>query len=464
VSGTLELLEVAAPLLVGGAGAGYAKIRAPRAYWATIGLPVTLARIGHSYADVMEACRLTREPPLWKVMAARAAGAKSLRPVPPRIVRITPTATGVRLRLRLAKGQDTPDIADMAGRLRHAWSVQAVRVSEIGPRVVELHITGYDVLRNVRMPARSVARSSGLLRVPAAVREDGGVFVRDFRAMPNGLTIGATGSGKSMYARNLIAGLAAQPVALVGIDCKRGVEQAPFAARLSALATDPDTAVDLLRVLVGTEMERRYDLVRERLGVSGRVAAEDVAVDVWGLPEEVRPAPLVMVIDEIAELFLAATKAEEARRNELVTLLVRYAQLGRAAGMFVEVMGQRFGADLGKGATALRAQLTSRIVHRVNDTATAEMALGDLAKPATEAAALISPDRAGTAVAADQSGAWVRIRTPRRDLGDTARHCTAFAHLVPDLPALETFRPVPVTTPADALPVPATVSLVGGGT
>jgi S-DNA-T family DNA segregation ATPase FtsK/SpoIIIE len=40
----------------------------------------------------------------------------------------------------------------------------------------------------------------------------------------------------------------------VGIDCKRGVELAPFAPRLSALATDPEQAAELLPVLV-KEME-----------------------------------------------------------------------------------------------------------------------------------------------------------------------------------------------------------------
>ena len=54
--------------------------------------------------------------------------------------------------------------------------------------------------------------------------------------MPHELILGATQSGKSVYLRNLLCGLARQPVALVGIDCKWGVELAPFAPRLSALA------------------------------------------------------------------------------------------------------------------------------------------------------------------------------------------------------------------------------------
>jgi hypothetical protein len=59
----------------------------------------------------------------------------------------------------------------------------------------------------------------------------------------------------------------AQPVALVGIDCKRGVELAPFDPRLSALATEPHAAAELLPVLV-KEMEHRYDLIKARQGIA----------------------------------------------------------------------------------------------------------------------------------------------------------------------------------------------------
>lgn len=54
-----------------------------------------------------------------------------------------------------------------------------------------------------------------------------------------------------MYLRHLVTGLAPQPVALVSIDCKRGVELSPFAARFSALATNPEQAAELLPVLIG---------------------------------------------------------------------------------------------------------------------------------------------------------------------------------------------------------------------
>jgi S-DNA-T family DNA segregation ATPase FtsK/SpoIIIE len=73
----------------------------------------------------------------------------------------------------------------------------------------------------------------------------------------------------------------------------------------------------------------------------------------------------VLFIGEVAELFLVATRKEEVRRDEMVARLIRLARLGRAAGTCLEVCGQRFGAELGKGATMLRAQLTGRVCHRV---------------------------------------------------------------------------------------------------
>jgi S-DNA-T family DNA segregation ATPase FtsK/SpoIIIE len=336
-------------------------------------------------------------------------------------------------------------VAASAERLRHAWGVHAVYVSEVKPGVVELRLVGFDVLRKVRMPRRT---TGGFLKVPVAMREDATAFVRDYRAIPHQLTLGSTLSGKSMYLRHLVAGLAPQKIALVGIDCKRGVELAPFAARLSALATDPEQAAELLPVLV-REMEDRYDLIKARQGLAPSTPDEEITSDVWGLPEAQRPVPIVLLVDEVAELFLVATKKDEERRDEMVTHLIRLAQLGRAAGIYLEVCGQRFGAELGKGATMLRAQLTGRVCHRVNDEASAKMALGDIAPEAVTAACAIAPERPGLAVAGDTSGGWSRIRTPYLSLGDAATICDVNADRVPGLPALERFRPVAVPRPVN---------------
>ncbi|PNG20118.1 FtsK/SpoIIIE domain-containing protein [Streptomyces cahuitamycinicus] len=444
------LLEVGGPVAAVGGGAAYARAKHPGVYWSTVGLPISTARLLSSYGSVMEACGLTVAPTRLRVLAVKATTRREVRPVPPRRGIIRPTSTGLRLRLRLAPGQEPADVAASAERLRHAWGVHAVYVTTIKPGVVELRLVGFDVLRRVRMPRRVDAE---FLQVPVALREDAMPFIRDYRTVPHQLTLGATLSGKSMYLRHLITGLASQPVALIGIDCKRGVELAPFASRLSALATEPEQAADLLPVLV-KEMEDRYDLIKARQGIAPNTPAEEITSDVWGLPDSERPVPIVLFVDEVAELFLVATRKDEERRDEMVTQLIRLAQLGRAAGIYLEVCGQRFGAELGKGATMLRAQLTGRVCHRVNDEASAKMALGDIAPEAVTAACAIAPEQPGLAVAGDTSGGWSRIRTPYLSLGDAAETCREWAHLVPDLPALKPFRPDVPVRPVEA-PGPA---------
>lgn len=80
----------------------------------------------------------------------------------------------------------------------------------------------------------------------------------------------------------------------------------------------------------------------------------EITSDIWGLPETERPVLVVLFVEEVAELFLVATKKGEEPRDEMVTHLIGLAQLGRAADIYLEVWGQRFGGELGKGATLLR--------------------------------------------------------------------------------------------------------------
>ncbi|MER6441685.1 FtsK/SpoIIIE domain-containing protein [Streptomyces sp. NPDC001185] len=433
----LTLWLEATGALTGAGGLGYAKVRAPRVYWSLVGLPATWGRFTLTYRSTMDVCGLTVQPSGFRAFMTRNVARREVRPVPPKVRRVRPTSAGLRITLRLPAGLEPADLAASSERLRHAWGVRSVSVVETKPGFVELRMTGYDVLNRVRLPRRAVPAD---MVVPVALREDGTVFERDYRKVPMALTLGATLSGKSMFQRNLVTGLARLPIGLVGIDCKRGVEQGRYAPRLSALATTPETAGALLDVLVA-EMEDRFDLLAGH-GVS----------ELWDLPEKVRPVPLVVLIDEIAELFLVASKKEEPARDRAVMQLVRLGQMARAVGIYLEVCGQRFGSDLGKGATALRAQLTGRVVHRVNDKQTAEMGLGDIAPDAVVAVTGIAPDRPGVAVAGDTSGGWSRIRTPEITPDEAAAVCREFAHLTPELPFLAPFRPAVRPVPMPTAP------------
>ncbi|MCI4142269.1 FtsK/SpoIIIE domain-containing protein [Streptomyces sp. MMS20-AI2-20] len=428
--------------------------RLPVLSWWLVGYPAVTLRVLATYRATMDACGLTVPASAMRRATARMVG-RQAAPVPPCRSLPLPTGSGLVMRLRMAAGQAPEDFNASADRLRHAWGAHAVHVRPTKPGRLELRLVGWDVLADVRPPRRRLRTEP--LTLPLALREDGHWHVRDFRTVPHELILGATQSGKSVYLRNLLCGLARQPVALVGIDCKWGVELAPFAPRLSALADTPDRANDLFDVLVD-EMEARFRLI----GMRGGAGSDAVLTsDVWGLPEKVRPVPVVVVVDEVAELFLAASKDDEKRRDAMVTKLIRLAQLGRAAGIYLEVCGQRFGAELGKGATMLRAQLTGRVCHRVNDETSANMALGDIAPEAALAATRIPAERPGVAVVGDSSGGWSRVRSPHLTLEDAAAVCRDTSGLIPELPRLEAFRPVVAQPSAAPAAQPAARPVTG---
>lgn len=216
--------------------AGLLRWRRPAWYWMTFGVTFAALRVLVRYVSVMDACGLTVPPSRWRL--ARIAN----RPVPesraPRILRLRPTRTGLVLRLKLRPGQDAFDIAAAPDRLRHSFGLYGVTSRELRSGVVELRMTGYDVLKRVQMPART---DPAPMRVPVALREDGSVHYRDYRTVPHGLTLGATESGKSVYQRNLVAGLAPMDVALVGIDCKQGWNSSRSPAGSPRSPTTPTT-------------------------------------------------------------------------------------------------------------------------------------------------------------------------------------------------------------------------------
>ncbi|WP_406355276.1 FtsK/SpoIIIE domain-containing protein [Streptomyces sp. NBC_01635] len=432
------------------AAAGLLRWRRPAWYWLTFGVTLAALRVLIRYGSVMDACGLTVPAPRWRLTVARVTNRPIPGPRAPRILRVRVTRTGLVLRLKLRPGQDAFDVAAATDRLRHSFALYGVTSRELRSGVVELRMTGYDVLKRVQMPA--LADDARPMRVPVALREDGSVHFRDYRTVPHALTLGATESGKSVYQRNLVAALAPHHVALVGIDCKQGVELFPLARRFSALADNPDTAAELLDALV-SHMQDVYQLIRAEQRITADVPDAEIAADIWDLREDLRPVPVVVMVDEVAELALFASKEEEKRRDRIITALARLAQLGRAAGIYLEICGQRFGSELGRGITMLRAQLTGRTAHRVNDESSANMAFGDIAPDAVLAAIQIPTDTPGVAVTGDSSGGWARIRAPHTSLRQAVNICNRHADLTPDVPALAPFRPVlgtlaPVPAPA----------------
>jgi hypothetical protein len=442
---TTSQVVLACALAASAAGAWAWRRSSPRSFWLVAVFPLLAVRVYLTWPHVASGCRLSsrRRRWRWTLDAVPVAGSLARRSAvlaeprrrvrrveverAPRLGLLRPAGFGWRVHVRLRDGQVPADYAASAERLAHAWRVHAVRVAASRPGRVTLAAMARDPLATV-----AVAPETGeLLTVRPGMLENGQPWVIDFRVVPHWLNAGATQSGKSNLANAIIKGLAPQPVALVGFDLKGGVEFTPYAPRLSALATTRAECLTLLDDVAGI-LEERMRLCRER-----------GARDIWRLPEQERPVPVVVLVDEVAELFLTAGKSEKEDVARTATALLRAAQLGRAFGVYLVVCGQRIGSDLGPGVTALRAQLSGRVCHRVNDPETANMTLGDMDPAALDAARQIAAETPGVAVVAGQDGSWHRARSvlvSEQDAEDAAR---AWAHLAPSWADL--------TSPAPAL-------------
>ncbi|NLT56600.1 MAG: cell division protein FtsK [Actinomycetales bacterium] len=433
------------------------RVSRPRVWWPLFGAPVALWRLACTWRVLCEGCDLvlparhaTRYGLLTSGSRRHRGGGVIVRGAPvrvivPRRVGLRLTSTGFMVTVRLFASQTPGAYAKAAEAMAHAWRVHAVRVACPRPGTVTLTAIGFDPLRHPGQ-ARSARSGGGTglaglgsasgprvpvvrrqdLAVEVGSREDGTAWVIDLVERPHHLVTGATRSGKSTLTAALIAGLAPHRVALVGIDAKGGMELDPFTPRLSNLATTRAEAVAVTEALV--------DEVLDRMGTCRINGVRSV----WDLPVELRPVPVpvpvVVVVDEVAEIFLYADRSGRDEATRCVTALVRLAQLGAALGVHLWVAGQRFGSDLGPGATLLRAQLVGRICHRVADVETAEMTLAGLPAEAVQAALQIPTGLPGVAVVGDDSANWTRARSVHLDLDEAIATAHHHADLRVDLP------------------------------
>ncbi|MBF8186254.1 cell division protein FtsK [Nonomuraea sp. K274] len=396
-------------------------------FWLVVAFPLTAISVRATWRKIALGCHLTKKRQrFWFTTVPGLVASTGVVRVRRKWQRIAvdtkpfmwlpkPTRYGWRVTLHTLEGQIPADYADAAERLAHSWGVHAIRVSSPRPGRVVLSATVRDPLIRVE----PLPTSPDLLKVIVGRLETGGPWIIDFKTIPHWLNAGATQSGKSNLANALVQGLAPQPVALVGFDLKGGVEFTPYSPRLSALSTTRDECVGLLDDLVA--------LMTSRMALCRDAGARNI----WQLPDNERPMPVVVLVDELAELYLMADKSEKDEIAKTSTALLRVAQLGRAFGIYLFCCGQRIGSDLGPGVTALRAQCSGRICHRVNDPETATMTLGDLDPAALASARAIPAETPGVAIVASQDGQWYRARSFYVSEQVAEHAANTWAHLAP---------------------------------
>ncbi len=200
----------------------------------------------------------------------------------------------------------------------------------------------------------------------------GNLVTANLAKMPHLLIAGATGAGKSVGINTLVASIlynaTPEEVRFLMVDPKRielsGYEGIPHL--LHPVVVEPKLASRALSWAV-REMERRYRLLEE---------AKVKSFDSYNKSAEEKLPYIVVVVDELADLMMVASKDVEAS-------IARLAQMARAAGIHVILATQRPSVDVLTGLikanfpTRMSFKVSSKIDSRtILDTGGAEHLLG----------------------------------------------------------------------------------------
>ena len=182
----------------------------------------------------------------------------------------------------------------------------------------------------------------------------------DITEMVHMLVAGATKAGKSVFLGSLIISLiykySPEELRLILIDPKKTefvlYNNLPH-LMINEIITDVNKTVQSLNWAIG-EMNRRYGLF-EKMSLSGKYV---VNLDQYNaqLEKQERLPKIVIIIDELADLMLAAKKDIEAKVQNLT-------QKARAAGIHLIVATQRPSTDVITGV--IKSNLPTRIAFGV---------------------------------------------------------------------------------------------------
>ena len=316
--------------------------------------PVSLLRSGTAAAiDARDEIAVNR---------ARLEGAIRSFGISASIVNVTRGPTVTRYDIELEQGVKLARVTNLAGDLALALGVINVRIAPIPDKIstvgieVPNKIVSTVYLRDIIESSQFTGAKS---KLSFALGKDisGQCVVGNIAKLPHMLIAGTTGSGKSVCMNSLILSLLykARPdeVRLIMIDPKM-VELGVYNGiphLYVPVVTDPKKAAGALQWSV-VEMLKRYRLFSE-IGVRDLASYNKHCLETG---EQTMPQ-VVIVIDELADLMLVASK-------EVEESICRVAQMGRAAGMHLIIATQRPSADVITGL--MKANIPSRIAFAVS--------------------------------------------------------------------------------------------------
>jgi S-DNA-T family DNA segregation ATPase FtsK/SpoIIIE len=257
-----------------------------------------------------------------------------------------------------APGVKINKIAGLADDLALGLKAQSVRVVGSVPGKAALGIEIPNELRQIvyireLIGAEEYRSNSHKLSIALGLDVVGNLAMANLAKMPHLLIAGATGAGKSVGINTIIASIlynaTPEEVRFLMVDPKRielsGYEGIPHL--LHPVVVDPRLASRALNWAV-REMERRYKLLEE---------AKVKSFDSYNQSSEEKLPYIVVIVDELADLMMVASKDVEAA-------IARLAQMARAAGIHMILATQRPSVDVLTGL--IKANFPTRISFKVS--------------------------------------------------------------------------------------------------
>lgn len=294
-----------------------------------------------------------------------------------KVIGISPGPVVTTYEYSPAAGVKINKIAGLADDLALGLKAQSVRVVGSVPGKAALGIEIPNPHRSVvyirdLLASDEYRQTKDKLAIVLGLDVVGGPSVVNLAKMPHLLIAGSTGSGKSVAINTIIASIlynaTPEEVRLLMVDPKRielsGYEGIPHL--LHPVVVEPKLASRALMWAV-REMERRYKLLEE---------AKVKSFDSYNEVTEEKLPYIVIIVDELADLMMVASKDVEAS-------IARLAQMARAAGMHLILATQRPSVDVLTGL--IKANFPTRISFKVSskvdsrtilDTSGAEHLLG----------------------------------------------------------------------------------------